>query len=80
MKKKKIVLIIAVTTAFVALSLYAEQKHKQSTAPADAVVNHSEELVAQGRQIFRFDTFGDQDFWGGALQLHKALEGASTEE
>ena len=29
----------------------------------------------QGQQIFRFDTFGDQDFWGGTLQLHKAIEG-----
>ena len=28
-----------------------------------------------GQQIFRFDTFGDQDFWGGTLQLHKAIEG-----
>jgi hypothetical protein len=33
-----------------------------------------------GRQIFRFDTFGDQDFWGGTLQLHKAIEGADSEE
>jgi hypothetical protein len=31
--------------------------------------------VAQGRQIFRFDTFGDQAFWGGALQLHRAIAG-----
>jgi hypothetical protein len=30
-----------------------------------------------GRQIFRFDTFGDQGFWGGTLQLHKAIEGAN---
>ena len=30
----------------------------------------------QGQQVFRFDTFGDQDFWGGTLQLHKAIEGA----
>ncbi len=29
----------------------------------------------QGQQIFHFDTFGDQDFWGGTLQLHKAIEG-----
>ena len=34
-----------------------------------------QKLQSQGRQIFRFDTFGDQDFWGGALQLHKAIEG-----
>lgn len=34
------------------------------------------DLISQGKQIFRFDTFGDQDFWGGQLQLHKAIEGA----
>ena len=31
--------------------------------------------LEQGRSIFRYDTFGDQDFWGGTLQLHKAIEG-----
>src|SRR5580765_3112687 len=52
------------------LSLYSEQKAKP-TAPGNA-----EQLVQQGKSIFRFDTFGDQDFWGGTLQLHKAIEGA----
>jgi len=33
------------------------------------------DLIAQGRQIFRFDTFGDEDFWGGQLRLHEAIEG-----
>jgi hypothetical protein len=32
-------------------------------------------LFERGKRIFRFDTFGDQAFWGGALQLHKAIEG-----
>jgi hypothetical protein len=32
-------------------------------------------LFLQGRQVFRFDTFGDEAFWGGALQLHRAIEG-----
>jgi mono/diheme cytochrome c family protein len=32
-------------------------------------------LFDQGKQVFRFDTFGDEDFWGGALQLHRAIEG-----
>lgn len=41
-----------------------------------AVHNNSERLVEQGRQTFRFDTFGDEDFWGGVLGLHKAIEGA----
>src|SRR5438067_112007 len=29
-----------------------------------------------GRNTFRFDTFGDEDFWGGMLKLHEAIEGA----
>ena len=30
---------------------------------------------AKGLQIFRFDTFGDEAFWGGTLNLHQAIEG-----
>jgi hypothetical protein len=33
--------------------------------------------VADGRQIFRYDTFGDQGFWGDALKLHQAIAGAN---
>lgn len=33
-------------------------------------------MVHAGRKIFRFDTFGDERFWGDALMLHKAIEGA----
>jgi hypothetical protein len=59
------------------LSLYSEQKLRNRTA-ADAAINrNSEQLVEQGRNIFRNDTFGDQDFWGGTLQLHRAIEGAA---
>jgi hypothetical protein len=32
-------------------------------------------LLADGRKVFRYDTFGDQDFWGGRLRLHEALAG-----
>jgi hypothetical protein len=35
-------------------------------------------LLRQGEQVFRFATFGDQAFWGGALQLHKAIEGSTN--
>jgi len=36
---------------------------------------HALNMIAHGRETFRFDTFGDQKFWGGSLQLHKAIEG-----
>jgi mono/diheme cytochrome c family protein len=35
----------------------------------------TQDLVAEGKQIFRYDTFGDEDFWGGQLKLHQAIEG-----
>ncbi|HEX9074873.1 MAG TPA: hypothetical protein VF932_03805 [Anaerolineae bacterium] len=37
---------------------------------------NSRQLLTEGRQVFRFDTFGDETFWGDTLQLHKAIEGA----
>lgn len=40
-------------------------------AAASKTVN----LIAEGQQIFRYDTFGDEDFWGGELRLHEAIEG-----
>ena len=36
---------------------------------------HAQKLIEEGRQIFRFDTFGSDAFWGDALQLHKAIAG-----
>jgi hypothetical protein len=32
-------------------------------------------LFAQGRDIFRYDTFGSEAFWGGKLGLHRAIAG-----
>ena len=45
-------------------------------ASMQAKASSTPDLITQGKQIFRFDTFGDQDFWGGQLQLHQAIEGA----
>jgi len=39
---------------------------------------NADPLLRQGQQIFRFDTFGDEAFWGDVLQLHKAIIGAKN--
>lgn len=45
--------------------------------PFDARIrDHADRLFERGRRVFRFDTFGDEAFWGGALRLHEAVEGA----
>ena len=40
----------------------------------DTAANNAVSMFNTGRQIFRFDTFGDQAFWGGQLKLHQAIE------
>jgi hypothetical protein len=42
------------------------------------VTQHAQRLLEDGRQIFRYDTFGSEAFWGDALQLHKAIAGAKN--
>ena len=32
-------------------------------------------MADEGKQTFRFDTFGDESFWGDTLRLHEAIEG-----
>lgn len=34
--------------------------------------------IHEGRDIFRNSTFGSEAFWGGQLQLHKAIAGAAN--
>jgi hypothetical protein len=43
----------------------------------DAVIHrNADRMIEAGRKIFRFDTFGDEAFWGGTLKLDQAIEGA----
>ena len=46
---------------------------------ADAMIrDHAAAVVRDGRSIFRFDTFGSEAFWGGALRLHQTIAGAAN--
>ena len=55
-------LLLVLTFLFGAIDMQAKAKQTAN-------------LIAEGKQIFRFDTFGDEDFWGGQLQLHQAIQG-----
>ncbi len=43
----------------------------------DSAVSNAAQMVVEGRKIFRFDTFGDEAFWGDTLQLHQAIQGTN---
>lgn len=41
----------------------------------EKIEDYSKEMRDEGRRIFRYETFGSERFWGGQLQLHKAIAG-----
>src|SRR5579864_5126236 len=49
-------------------------RSQKDTEPA--VVSDAERMMAEGQRTFRFDTFGDESFWGDTPKLHQAVEGA----
>jgi hypothetical protein len=40
------------------------------------VLHDASRMLAAGQRIYRYDTFGDEVFWGDALKLHRAIAGA----
>jgi hypothetical protein len=68
MKYKKRLLVMLLLTGIIALS--------QCNKPRD--MDHEEHdpaLISQGKDIFRHDTFGDEEFWSGLLHIDKAIAG-----
>jgi hypothetical protein len=64
----------SVLIAAVATSAAAGALHK--LAPNDkAIDENGRSLLEQGREIFRYETFGDEAWWTDTIQLHKAVEG-----
>ena len=77
-KKKEVRFISTVSVILTAIWLVSGRPVQAAPKPEgnSAEVNALTK-VAQGRHIFRYDTFGDQAFWGDALKLHQAVSGAN---
>src|SRR5689334_2297195 len=78
-KALKFLPVAAVLMAMGALLFNVSALSKTRTHHARARVPAADvKLYNQGKRVFRFDTFGDEQFWTGALQLEKAIEGAKN--
>jgi hypothetical protein len=58
---------------------WADASSKGQPPPTTSQSHHIDS-EAQGRRIFRYDTFGDESFWGGTLRLHEAVSGLSPSQ
>jgi mono/diheme cytochrome c family protein len=80
---KAVVLLASVTIALGYLAVRSsaqrpdERGRSQREQGFDRQINeNAQRMMEQGKQIFRFDTFGDEAFWTDKLKLHQAIEGA----
>jgi len=75
--------LLLLTGGVVAVLLWGSVIHGQQvtrTAPlagpsAAGPEQDALQMIREGRQTFRYDTFGDEAFWGDALKLHRAIAG-----
>jgi hypothetical protein len=73
---KLIVSAIAVAAALLIIASPAGSRIVALLSFDKQIDDNVVQMASQGRQTFRFDTFGDEAFWGDMLKLHQAIEGA----
>ncbi|HSB04056.1 MAG TPA: hypothetical protein VLK23_02600 [Thermodesulfobacteriota bacterium] len=80
------IVIISIVVLFVITVIGIQWDHfsvsrteaKRLPTNDEMISKNADQMIEAGRQTFRFDTFGDEDWWGGQLQLHKAIAGAAN--
>ena len=77
---KIVVLLILVAPGVVYVTERSRAQQRavvpQKAEPFDGQIDrNAQQMLAQGKQIFRYDTFGDEVYWTDTLQLHRAIEG-----
>jgi len=73
-----VMVFIALGLVYITERARAQQRAgmTQQTNGSDRRINSdAQRMLDEGRQIFRFDTFGDEAFWGDTLKLHRAIMG-----
>jgi hypothetical protein len=54
-----------------------DRNHPQDKQGFDRQISeNAQQMLEQGRQIFRYDTFGDEVYWTDKLKLHQAIQGS----
>ncbi len=68
---------VAAMSIWVALVPVTSARTRPERSFDDVIAANSARQLKEGRHTFRFDTFGSEAFWGGALRLHEAIAGSA---
>jgi len=72
---QRIVAASLVVGALISAAAVAGTRQMLAVTPDTDIDEHAQQTADEGRRIFRFDTFGDEAFWGDTLKLHQAIQG-----
>lgn len=86
-KTLSILIILLVGVSFLLLTIEKNQAQDESAIQTQAKKNklkpfndqialNADSMMEEGQRVFRFETFGDEAFWGDTLKLHEAIEGS----
>jgi hypothetical protein len=75
-RTKMIAMAVAATIALLFIDNPVRSRIKSLANFDEQIDKNAQQMLGQGRETFRFDTFGDELFWGDALGLHLAIEGS----
>jgi hypothetical protein len=83
MRHKKKFFIVGLLVAVIAVSqctktVKLEKDSDAALASQSKIHDGKKSLIEEGKQIFRFDAFGDEDFWSGLLHIDKAIAGSAN--
>ncbi len=80
MRNKKVgaavALLAVISMGAMALRREAAAQERDNRTKVDVVLDNARPTILEGRRTFRFDTFGDEAFWGGTIMLHQAIAGS----
>lgn len=66
---------LATVISVVTVAAHADEVEQTAMTVDPAIDQHMQRALIEGRQTFRFDTFGDEAYWGDTIKLHQAIEG-----
>jgi len=81
-RRQKILFNLIIVLAAVSVTMVYSLNRGQAQRPDKnsgfdrQITENSRRMLDEGKQIFRYDTFGDEAFWSDKLKLHQAIQGS----
>src|ERR1043165_2497634 len=70
------IIVLAAVSVTMVYSLNRGHAQRRERGFDRQISDNAQRMFQEGKQIFRYDTFGDEVYWTDKLKLHQAIEGS----